>query len=257
MLARGFVAAGACRAEALRISSRSQGSRDRASAELPAAPVTADNAVVAADADILFLCVKPLEVKPVLQALLRALRAETHLVSLAAGVTLPQLTGIRAGSVSKCIPSVTSEVRDGIALLCHHDAVSAAQREECERLLGSIATVAVVAERHLSICSNLTSCAPGLLAAIADEYLQAALRLTDLDPREAELMLNVTLRGLARLLIEQRLGLRQAIDRVATKGGITEEGVRVVRRTLPAAFDEMHAVTMAKRAKLRAVLDGD
>ncbi len=255
MLARGFVAAGACKAEQLHISSRSAASRDRAAAEVPGATVAADNAAVAAAADILFLCVKPMEVRPVLGALLPALRAETHLVSLAAGVTLDYLAGLRAGANSKCIPSVTSEVRDGIALLCHTGPVSAAQRQECERLLGSIATVAVVAERHMSICSNLTSCAPGLLAAIADEYLQAALRISDLDPQEAELMLNVTLRGLARLLIEKRLTFAQAIERVATKGGITEQGVQVLRRGLPAVFDETHAVTMTKRQEMRAALD--
>lgn len=251
MLARGFIAAGACTAPQLVISSRSAAARARAAAECPGAAVTEDNGAVAAAADILFLCVKPLEVKPVLQAVLPVLRPATHLVSLAAGVTLERLAGIRAGANSKCIPSITSEVRDGIALLCHAPAVTDGQAARCAELLGAIATVHVIDERHFSIASNLTSCAPGLLAAIANEYLQAALRISDIEPRTAEQMLNVTLRGLARLLLEKQWSFQQAIDRVATRGGITEEGVRVLRDGLPAVFDATHAATMAKRRQLQ------
>lgn len=257
MLARGFIAAGACATNQLVISSRSAAARDRAAAECPGATVTEDNCAAAAAADILFLCVKPLEVGPVLRALLPALRPETHLVSLAAGVTLEHLAGLRAGANSKCIPSITSEVRDGIALLCHNPAVTAGQAARCAELLGAIATVKIIAERHFSIASNLTSCAPGLLAAIAGEYLQAALRISDIDPREAEQMLHVTLRGLARLLLEKQMSFQQAIDRVATRGGITEEGVRVLRRGLPAVFDATHAATMAKRQLLKDKLARD
>ena len=37
------------------------------------------------------------------------------------------------------------------------------------------------------------------------------------------------------------------ISRVATKGGITEEGVKVIEKSLPQVFDEMLDQTMNKR----------
>jgi pyrroline-5-carboxylate reductase len=37
------------------------------------------------------------------------------------------------------------------------------------------------------------------------------------------------------------------LNRVATKGGITEEGVKVFRQSLPNVFDEMFEATLSKR----------
>ncbi len=254
MLARGFVAAQAVPAAQLCIAARSAASRARATAELPGATVTADAAAVARQAGLLFLCVKPLETLPLLRALLPALRTETHLVSLAAGVTLADLGEIRPGRNSKCIPSVTAEVRDGVALLCHDPAVPPDAAARCEQLLGTLATVVLIAERHFALAADLTSCAPGLLSAIADEYLQAALRAGELDPAQAEHMLKITLRGWSRLLLDQSMDFSQAIGRVATKGGITEQGVGVLRTGLPAVFDALFAATAVKHRELAARL---
>jgi pyrroline-5-carboxylate reductase len=46
----------------------------------------------------------------------------------------------------------------------------------------------------------------------------------------------------------------ELIDRVATKGGITEEGVKVLNRHLPAVFDEVFEKTLAKHETVKEMV---
>jgi pyrroline-5-carboxylate reductase len=51
--------------------------------------------------------------------------------------------------------------------------------------------------------------------------------------------------------MDQKTDFADLISRVATKGGITEEGVKILDRELPAIFDELLTVTLAKREKIK------
>ncbi|HEY8390812.1 MAG TPA: pyrroline-5-carboxylate reductase dimerization domain-containing protein [Clostridia bacterium] len=43
------------------------------------------------------------------------------------------------------------------------------------------------------------------------------------------------------------MNFQDVISRVATKGGITEEGIKVFEKTLPQVFDEMFEQTLNRR----------
>jgi pyrroline-5-carboxylate reductase len=62
-----------------------------------------------------------------------------------------------------------------------------------------------------------------------------------------------TLYGTAKLL-ERNMGFREMIERVATKGGITEEGVKALDVGLPAVFDKAFTDTLAKHETIKWVL---
>jgi pyrroline-5-carboxylate reductase len=48
------------------------------------------------------------------------------------------------------------------------------------------------------------------------------------------------------------MNFEEMVQRVATRGGITEEGVKVFRRRLPETFDEMFEATLNKRIIVKA-----
>ncbi|TGV00063.1 pyrroline-5-carboxylate reductase, partial [Mesorhizobium sp. M00.F.Ca.ET.186.01.1.1] len=70
----------------------------------------------------------------------------------------------------------------------------------------------------------------------------------------ARTILVETMLGTALLLKNEQLGFDQLIERVATKGGITEEGLRVLAKTLPGGFDELFAMTESKHAALKELV---
>jgi len=59
-----------------------------------------------------------------------------------------------------------------------------------------------------------------------------------------------TLIGTAKLL-DHDTGFDELIGRVATRGGITEEGVKVLRARLPAVFNDLFEVTLAKLKRVK------
>ncbi|MGI6668152.1 MAG: pyrroline-5-carboxylate reductase dimerization domain-containing protein [Acetivibrionales bacterium] len=117
-----------------------------------------------------------------------------------------------------------------------------------ESLLGNIGRVWRIDERDFDFASTFTSCGPGLFAAIFQELVETGLRYTNsFGKEEITEMILQTLHGTSRLMLEKKLGFRDVILRVATKGGITEEGVKVIGKGLPRVFDEMLGQCMNKR----------
>ena len=60
-----------------------------------------------------------------------------------------------------------------------------------------------------------------------------------------------TLFGTAKLLYERKETFADTIEKVATKGGITEEGVKVLQEKLPAIFEEMYTNSIDKYEKIK------
>jgi|GEM_PF-1674072 len=59
-----------------------------------------------------------------------------------------------------------------------------------------------------------------------------------------------TLAGTAELLKTVK-GFEEVVSRVATAGGITEEGVKVIRKAAPSMYDDLLEVTLAKHSLVK------
>src|SRR5262245_36086991 len=85
-LARGFVQQDLIAAASIAASDPSDAARAAFAAEVPGAKVVVENAPVVAHADVLILAVKPQLMKEVLADIRGNIRADTLVVSIAAGV---------------------------------------------------------------------------------------------------------------------------------------------------------------------------
>jgi pyrroline-5-carboxylate reductase len=240
MLLAGFIDRAGLEPADVVAATRSAEKRSAWAARRPGLALFADNREAASRADILFVCVKPLELRAVLDGIVPALKPDCHLVSIAAGVSLDLLASRWPGKASRLIPSLASEVGLGVSLVCHGPSVPAAGRAALEALLAPLGRVAEIPEDQFAIGSDLTSCAPGLIAAIFEEFVAAALPHGRFSREEAAGLVRATLHGTARLMDERRLDFGETIARVATKGGLTEAGVASLRRDLPAVFAAMY-----------------
>jgi pyrroline-5-carboxylate reductase len=257
MLVEGFLRTGAAVARDVVVSNRSPDKLVPLSRIHPQVTLAPDNRTAARGADLVFLCVKPLEVGRALEEIRDELdAADGHVVSIAACVTLVMLNRIRPGRYTKVIPSLASEVGCGVSLVCHGPDVRPGEAAAVEGLFGCLGTVKRIKETDFEAAADLTSCAPGLLAALFRQFVEAGLRHSRLDRRDAEEMLVRTVYGTAKLLLEGGTDFAKLIDRVATKGGITEEGVKVLDAGLPEVFDQVFAKTLAKHEKVKEMLAG-
>jgi pyrroline-5-carboxylate reductase len=254
MLVDGLLSSSAVAPSDMIIATRTPAKLDSLAWRWPGIAVTGDNRLAACETRILFICVKPLDTLPVLLDLITIVSLETHIVSIAACVTISDLERVFGGKITKVIPSITSEVHEGVSLVCHNSKVHSGDAARVEALLRSISQIEKIPESDFEVATDLTSCAPGMIAAMFENFVGAALRHGDLPLEVARRMVVSTLLGTAKLLAERNMGFSELIDRVATKGGITEEGVKVLNRHLPVVFDEVFEKTLAKHETVKEMV---
>lgn len=254
MLINGFLESGVLASEETVISNRTMTKIENLVQKWKGITITTDNRKVARESDLLFVCVRPLDVLHVLNEIKGDLTSSTHLVSIAGCVTINDIESRFPGQVTKVIPSITSEVREGISLVCHNPKVTRDRMEYLEKLLGAISSVVHVRENDFEVAADFTSCAPGMIAAIFDCFVRAGLRHSEIQSDVAQRMVVSTLFGTAKLMAEKRICFSELIRRVATKGGITEEGVEVLNNHLPSAFDEVFRKTLSKHDLVKEMI---
>jgi pyrroline-5-carboxylate reductase len=255
MLLKGFVSSGIVTPAQLVVSSRSKNDNIiQLEKWLPEVSVTEQNVEAAKASEILFVCVKPFDMPYVLNEIVPHLAEDTHLISIAACVTIENLEKAVSCKITRVIPSLTSEVGSGVTLVYHNQKVTREDASLLEELLNTVSTVKEIDEENFEAATNLTSSAPGFIASIFAEFLESALRHSSLSRDEARQMMISTLMGTAKLFMDKNMGFSETMGRVATKGGITEEGIRVLRQGLPEVFDEVFRKTLDKNEMVKAMV---
>jgi pyrroline-5-carboxylate reductase len=207
-----------------------------------------NNIDAAKNVDIIFICVRPLEIKTVLTEIINDIKSDCHIVSLNGSVLFKQLEQICINKkISKVIPSVTAEINQSVTLVCHNNFVGDDNRNNLKELLGYLGTVVEVPETEIGMGSELTSCMPGFIGAIFKVIADEAEKHTSIDKKDIIKMVIETMCGTGKLLLEKGTTFDDLINRVATKGGITEEGVKIIDKKLPEIIDELFEKTLEKR----------
>ena len=248
MLVSALIMSGTLTPDEIIVSTRTKSKLDALKNQWSNINIARDNTEVAKQAKYIFVCVKALEMKDVILEIRSCLAPGSIIVSTAGAVKLRYIEELSHVKAVKLIPSITSEVYSGISLICFGNDLAKADTEFIETILNSISRVKIVNEADIGFATELTSCMPGFIAEIFKEMSDSAkLYESSLADHEIDEMIISTLYGTAKLLFEKRLSFDDTVSRVATKGGITEEGTKVLDSGLPAVFNEMFEVTLNKR----------
>ena len=210
--------------------------------------VCRSNTELASCADIIFLCVRPADLKTVLEEILATLKDNALIVSLNGSVTFDQLGKIaKQRKMAKAIPSVTAEIGKSQTLVCFNDRVQADDQKALKQLLALIGDVIELPEKEMGMGSELVSCMPGFIASIFDVICQEAGKHTDIPEDQVVQMILNTLCATGELMLEKKMSFEDVVSRVATKGGITEEGTRVIYDRFPMTANQLFEKTLEKR----------
>jgi pyrroline-5-carboxylate reductase len=217
-----------------------------------------NNIDLAKNVDILFICVKPLEIKTVLTEIINHAKDDCHIISLNGSVLFKQLEQICSNTkISKVIPSVTAEVNQSVTLVCHNTVVEDEDKKYLRQLLECFGTVVEIPETEMGMGSELTSCMPGFIGAIFKVITDEAEKHTSINKSDIVKMVIETMYGTGKLLLEKEITFDDLINRVATKGGITEEGTKIIGEKLPETIDEMFKRTLEKRKMITEKVQND
>lgn len=115
---------------------------------------TTDNTAVAEQADILFLAVKPIFFPEVIAEIKDAVKADTLIVSIAAGRNLQYLKdafGRPELKLIRCMPNTPALVLEGCTGVCIGENVTEDETEQVLSLLRSFGIASVVPERLMDV----------------------------------------------------------------------------------------------------------
>ncbi|MCR5159946.1 MAG: NAD(P)-binding domain-containing protein [Prevotella sp.] len=189
---------------------------------------TTDNAKAVADADVVMVVVKPWLVERVLTGIKDALQpSKQALVVIAAGVpskNIQEWLGAQCPPLFLCIPNIAIAQLQSMTFLVPCAAVTQQQRDLVTALFEKMGQVIITDEQHLAAGTTLASCG----IAYAMRYIRAASEggvELGFKADDAKHIVMQTIRGAVELLQASGMHPEQAIDLVATPGGVTIKGL--------------------------------
>lgn len=249
-LLRGLLAAGA-QPDELRASDPSP-ERRRALESRHGITTSADNATIAAGADLVVLAVKPAVAPTAAASIAAALAPETLVVSIAAGVPAHRIEAELApgARVVRAMPNTPALVLAGATAIAAGAQATEEDMARAERLFAAVGRSVRVPEGQLDAVTGLSGSGPAyvllVIEALADGGVKAGL------PREVALMLAAqTVYGAAKLQIESGEHPGVLRDRVTSPGGTTIAGLaRLEEHATRSAFIAAVSAATARAGEL-------
>jgi len=254
VILNGFLFSGAIRPDQVVVSSRTISKLSKIKNKFPEIEISSNNRATASKADLIFLFVGTSDVKYVINEIKPSISADTHIVYISAALEMDFVGKFFNGKITKVIPSLTSEVLEGVSLICHNLNVTSGESKRVNALFDSISDVKIIDEVDFDVGADITSCAPAFIAKIFMEFAEAASLNSNFSREETEEMLIKTLYGTSKMLHEKKFGFENLITEVATKGGITEEGIKVLDKKTPEMFDDLFKKTIEKHEIIKRKL---
>src|SRR5699024_9141429 len=167
----------------------------------------AANAQAVADADIVVLGVKPPHIVETARSIADALRKHATVVSVAAGITLPNLTAAlpEKRPVIRTMPNVALTVGKGVVAVVRGAAVPAAQVENVDKVFAGSGTFIHVEETQLNAVTAIAGSGPGYMFRFANALAQAGTAL-GLESATAQELARLTLVGAGTMLETPEIG---------------------------------------------------
>lgn len=202
-----------------------------------------DNLEAAKWAQVLVLSVEPQVLDEVLNNVKPALRAETLLISVAAGYPIARVArhGPPGIHIVRAMPNTPSSVLAGVSALAFGDGVTEEEKSLARAFFDSVGKVVVVEEQHLDAVTGLSGSGPAYVYVMIEALADGGVKM-GLTRQVAELLAAQTVLGAARMLIESGEHPGRLKDRVASPGGTTIAGLHKleegrVRATFMAAVE--------------------
>ncbi|MGH8475614.1 MAG: pyrroline-5-carboxylate reductase [Methylococcales bacterium] len=223
---------GSYRSERIRVSDIDQKILHHLSAQY-GVETSLNNQVVAQNADVLILAVKPQVLESVLTQLGgSALRPGTLVISIVAGIREKTIEKWLGASVAliRAMPNTPALIRAGATALHANPQVTNEQRNLAESILRSVGTLVwLESESRLDVVTALSGSGPAYFFLFMEALEESALKL-GLDQPTARLLIEQTAYGAARIALEVDESPAQLRKRVTSPGGTTQQAMEVFEK---------------------------
>ena len=187
--------------------------------------IESDNLKAVKDADIILICVKPYQVKEVLEQLAPAINSSHILVSVVTGVTIEQLNEFAGGgkTIFRAMPNTAIAIQQSMTCISHSNA-SETQAELVHELFSKLGKVVTIEEKLMDAATVLGACGTAYAMRYIRANIQGGIEI-GFDAATARLIAAQTVRGAAEMLLVNNTHPESEIDKVTTPQGCTIAGL--------------------------------
>jgi pyrroline-5-carboxylate reductase len=215
---------------------------------------TEDNRKAAAEADIIFISVKPGDMAKLLKEINKETKGK---IVISTAATLPVAFLKKAAPEAKIVrimPNLAILVQASYTAYCCDKDVTAKDREKIKALLTIMGVCEEIDEKYMDAITGLSGSGPGYLSIIVEAMMYAGLKAGL--PRNVALAASAqTVIGTGKLVLELNEHPAKIRDMVTTPGGTTIEAIyqlegSQVRQALIRAIEEATKKSQAIREKI-------
>ncbi|MWV45331.1 late competence protein ComER [Paenibacillus sp. HJL G12] len=246
MLLDAFITSGALKPQQIFASNRTAEKAELLAQRHPGLNVCSSNVENVKNSDILFLCVKPLQYKVLIDEIGDEVHPDQILVSITSPVQIHHLESALTCKIAKIIPSITHLTLSGASLCMYGSRITAEDRLLLEKLVGSFSRPLEIQESHVRITSDFSSCGPAFISFFLDQWIEAAVEKTGISRDHCTALASEMLLGTGKLLTEGGFKPQELQERVAVPGGITAEALSLLKHSLDGVFHQLISTTHAK-----------
>lgn len=184
---------------------------------------------VAKNADVIFLAVKPQDISEVLEHLKDEIRPSQLIISLVAGVTTSFLINKLGKEICliRIMPNTPALLGEGITAISSTEKVSSEQRVLLKRIMATVGEVVEIPESQQNAVTGLSGSGPAYIYTVIQGLIKGGVR-AGLSPGLALRLATQTTLGAARMAKESNNSLKELRQAVASPGGTTIEGLKVL-----------------------------
>lgn len=239
-IARGVVASGALRPEDVSVCDVDP-ARLESFAEMGVNVVPTARELVGRQTDIVLVAVKP-QVLPEVGAGFADLLRGRAVVSIAAGINLDTLENLFEGArVIRVMPNLPIQVLSGATAIAPGKSATELDVERVRRLFSALGSAQVMREDQLDAEGAVVSCGPAYIALFVDALTRAGVK-AGMPAQACREMVEATMLGVAKQLLESQEHPRAYMERVTSPGGTTAAGLYALEPLLvDGAYDAVDA----------------
>lgn len=220
-----------------------------------------DNAKAVSKAAIVLFAVKPQQLKEVMISQREIIQASTPLViSIAAGVRTSAIQSWlgEKTAIVRAMPNMPALIQTGVTALYANDHVMPEGRSLAESVLRSVGTtVWLIEEEQMDAVTALSGSGPAYFFYMMDALQKAGVSL-GLPEEMARFLTIQTAFGAAKMVLESNESLQTLREQVTSKGGTTEQAIRVFEEVqLQSIYKDAMTAARDRSRELAVLLDGE
>ncbi len=194
--------------------------------------VTTNNMLVAEQADILFLAIKPNLHAQIIEEIKHSIKTDSIIITVAAGISLQFLEDSFNQPIKaiRSMPNTPSLVGEGMSAICANEYVTMEEAEDVIRVFSSFGKVEQIEEKLMNAIPAISGSSPAyvymFIEALADGGVKNGLTREQSYHLAAQAVL-----GAAKMVLESGKHPGELKDEVCTPGGATIEAVAKLEKT--------------------------